>query len=453
MLVTIARGVGAALFANAVTLAWSAFAAVAILYAPDRRTATFVVLGLVAVVCVSAIWLRSIRRVLPIWGDAIRTRARRSRRQSRKSGYIVARDLGVISVVDEEEAALRRPRMLPKAEFNRNDAGARLEVEQQSASATDDLILRHAIAYAPTISMSSEFVSVSRPSPGSVVVTWLAEAPEDPLREPVLYRPLPEKDPAAPVCIGITEDGDSFRLPVFNRQTLLLGATGSGKSSVLWSALAQMAPHIHSGLISARSIDLKGGVEAELGRKLFREVAYDYDAAEDMVGALANRMAARLAFMRQNGLRKHIPTADEPLELLVIDEAAALTYGAPDRKRAERLNANLKLVLSQGRAAGFATLAALQDPRKEALATRDLYSQIVALRFRTRDDAKLALGSSAYEAGAYADRIPQGQPGAGYVIDGDTGDIIRFRAFLVEDEVIRHIAQTYAASSEAEAEQ
>ncbi|SJN36896.1 Transfer protein traSA [Microbacterium esteraromaticum] len=366
-------------------------------------------------------------------------------------GYLVARDLGLIPRADDEEALLRRPHRLPVVDFTRNDADARLEVEQQSAIATDNTILNRAVAYAPTISMSSEFVSVSRPSPGAVTVTWLAEAPEDPLREPVTFRPFPLSDPAAPACIGVTENGDSFRLQVFNRQTLLLGATGSGKSSILWSTLAQMAPYIHTGLISAHAIDLKGGVEAEPGRKLFREVAYDYGAAQAMIARLADRMTTRLAYMRESGLRKHIPTTAEPLELLVIDEAAALAYSAPDRKSAEQLNANLKLMLSQGRAAGYAILAALQDPRKESLATRDLYSQTVALRFRTRDDAILALGTSAYEAGAHAERIAQSQPGTGYVIDGDSGDLVRFRAFWIEDEVIRHIAQTYAAPSEVAA--
>ncbi|WP_460802525.1 FtsK/SpoIIIE domain-containing protein [Microbacterium sp. GXF6406] len=258
------------------------------------------------------------------------------------------------------------------------------------------------------------------------------------------FRMVPLTDAAAPVCIGVTSEGP-FSLPIFGRQTLLVGASGAGKGSVIWSVLGQLAPSIHAGTVQVHGVDLKGGVELTAGRPLFHDVAYSYDEAAAMIERLARRLDDRLAYMRENGLRKHVPTVAEPLELLLIDEAASLSYLAPDTKSRNAVDANLKRVLSTGRAAGIAVLAAMQDPRKESLASRDLFTATVALRFRTKDDAVLALGSAAYEAGAHCDRIPTTKAGMGYVIDGETGGIVQFQASWVSDEDITELARRYPA--------
>ncbi|PFG29290.1 FtsK/SpoIIIE domain-containing protein [Paramicrobacterium agarici] len=261
-------------------------------------------------------------------------------------------------------------------------------------------------------------------------------------KELVPFRMVNLADPADPICIGVSANG-VFALPVFGRHTLLLGASNSGKSSVIWSVVGQLAPSIHAGIVRLHGIDLKGGVELASGRDLFHNAAYTYDDAAEIISNLAERLDERLARMRERGLRKHEPTVAEPLEILLIDEAASLTYVAPDRKTAEVVNANLKRILSTARAAGIAVLAAMQDPRKEAFPVRDLFTQTIALRFRTKDDSVLALGSAAYEAGAHCERIPQTQAGTGYSIDGDTGKIVQFRAFWVSDETIRELARRY----------
>lgn len=258
------------------------------------------------------------------------------------------------------------------------------------------------------------------------------------------FRMVPLADAAAPVRIGVTSEGP-FSLPIFGRQTLLVGASGAGKGSVIWSALGQLAPSIHTGTVRVHGVDLKGGVELTAGRPLFHDVAYNYDEAAAMIERLALRLDDRLAYMRENGLRKHVPTSTEPLELLLIDEAASLSYLAPDTKSRNAVDANLKRVHSTGRAAGIAVLAAMQDPRKESLASRDLFTATVALRFRTKDDAVLALGSAAYEAGAHCDRIPTTKAGMGFVIDGETGGIVQFRASWVSDEDITEIARRFPA--------
>lgn len=253
-------------------------------------------------------------------------------------------------------------------------------------------------------------------------------------------------DPTAPVPIGLRESGALHALQVYEKHTLLVGASGSGKGSVLWSLLLGLAPAVRAGVVRVHGIDLKGGVEFTTGVDLFHQVAYTYDEAKAMLAGLEEALEERLAHMKESGSRKHVPSVEHPLELLLIDEAASLTYLAPDSKASKTLDGHLKRMLSTGRAAGYAVVAAMQDPRKESLTTRDLFTNQIALRLRTEDDARLALGAWAVDAGAQAHMIPETQQGTGYAIDSETSEIVRFRAFWASDEAVRGVASEVARS-------
>lgn len=271
----------------------------------------------------------------------------------------------------------------------------------------------------------------------------------DPLAVAVPFPPVDlakSVDPTGPVPLGLRESGALYGLQVYEKHTLLVGASGSGKGSVLWSLLLGLAPAIRAGVVRVHGIDLKGGVEFTTGVDLFHQVAYTYDEAKDMLADLEDALEQRLAHMQKVGSRKHVPSVQHPLELLVIDEAASLAYLAQETKEAKVVDARLKRILSTGRAAGFAVVAAMQDPRKENLGTRDLFTNQIALRLRTEDDARLALGAWAVDAGAQAHRIPETQQGTGYAIDSETSEIIRFRAFWASDDAVRGAASEVALS-------
>lgn len=282
-----------------------------------------------------------------------------------------------------------------------------------------------------------------RPEASSLVLDVLFS---DPLKEGVAFPTealTAGVDLDRPLDIGRAENGSAFGLTVFGRQTLLVGASGSGKGSIVWSLLLRLAPAIRDGRVRVHGIDLKGGVEFNAGEGFFDSLAYSYEDAEQLIAGMVDRLEERLEVMREAGSRKHQATPAEPYELLVVDEAASLSYLAPDTKTAKAVDSNLRRLLSTGRAAGFAVFSALQDPRKEALQSRDLYTQTVALRLRSADDARLALGSSIYEAGAQCEQIPQDQPGTGYAINSETGEVQRFRAFWCSDAVIGQFAGEY----------
>lgn len=268
-------------------------------------------------------------------------------------------------------------------------------------------------------------VTYSRVRPASV----LSEARERP-------RGVASNGDAA--VIGWTEQNEWWTHQIVGKHTLILGASGSGKGSVIWSMFEGISGEIAAGTVRVFGIDLKGGVEFSPALHTLSGLAVDFASAVEMLEDVVQLVEDRLTVMRENRSRKHVRTVKDPATVLFIDEFASLTYLAPDSKSKARVQAALQRILSTGRAAAISVIAAAQDPRKEALgAARDLFQTQIAMRFRTKDDAILALGSAAWEAGARCEQIPTSEPGRAYVIDTETGQVVGTRAFWVSDEQVR----------------
>lgn len=140
--------------------------------------------------------------------------------------------------------------------------------------------------------------------------------------------------------------------------------------------------------------------------------------------------------------RLHQPTSADPLHVLAIDELAVLTaYADPEiRKEASRLLAE---VLTQGRALGVIVLACVQDPRKEVIGLRGLFTQTIALRLRSAEETRMVLGDGT-AALAPAHRISPSTPGTAWVIEED-GAADRVRADFWPDELVRDVATHHPA--------
>jgi S-DNA-T family DNA segregation ATPase FtsK/SpoIIIE len=276
---------------------------------------------------------------------------------------------------------------------------------------------------------------------------WLELATGDPLIDVVPALPVPEQVDLEAVPVGLQEDGEPWRLRVRGTHLLIAGATGAGKGSVLWSLLRGVAPEIRSGRVAVWAIDPKGGMELGPGRGLFaRFCGADFDAMaellEEAVAVMQDR-ARRLAGVT----RLHEPTVREPLILVVVDEVATLSAYLPDRKLRERIAHALGLLLTQGRAVGVCVIAALQDPRKEVLAFRNLFPARVGLRLDEPTQVDMVLGDGAHEQGARCDRIPESLPGVGYVRLDGVREPTRVRAAYVNDDDIAAMAAEYAPGS------
>jgi S-DNA-T family DNA segregation ATPase FtsK/SpoIIIE len=250
--------------------------------------------------------------------------------------------------------------------------------------------------------------------------------------------------------IGRCEDGSVWRLPLLGSHVLLGGATGSGKSSVLWSLLRALAPAIRDGLVCVWAVDPKGGMELAPGAGLFSRVADDDPAdmallLEDAVELMRER-ARRL----KGHTRRHSPSMGEPLVLVVVDELAALIAYATDRDVRRRAGQALSMLLTQGRAVGVLVIAAVQDPRKEILPFRDLFPTRVALRLVEDLAVDMVLGRGARDRGAVCDQIPESTPGIGYAVLDGHAEPVRVRAAWVDDHAIEQLAQTHAPGRPSE---
>lgn len=303
-------------------------------------------------------------------------------------------------------------------------------------SPTDYADRADALAHA----LGSTQVRVRSDQPGTVTLLF---STGDMLTEPIPAMPLgPDSVDFEALPVGFTEDGNPYRLRLLYSHVLTAGATGSGKSSALWSTVRALAPAVPSGVVQMWGADPKGGIELAMGRALFTRFTADDEPGDmvQLVTAAADLVRARSKRLRGHS-RKHTPTADEPFVVLIIDELAYLTDYQDDIKLKHQFNKALKVVLSQGRAAGVSVLAFVQDPRKSVVDARNLFPTKVALRLDTASEVEMVLGKDAWERGAHAEAIPEARPGTGYVlVDGDPTPV-RIRFTWVEDDDIRAMAQ------------
>ena len=242
------------------------------------------------------------------------------------------------------------------------------------------------------------------------------------------------------IAIGQTASDDPWRISTA-LHLLVAGVTGAGKGSIMWSGVKALAPEIASGRLRAYGVDMKGGMELEIGAGLFTELATDETQAVDMLETLARQMQARAKKMAGKS-RKHVPTVDDPAILLVIDEMAYLTAYVRDRAIRQRIDSALQVLLSQGRAPGFVVWGFLQDPSKEVLGSRQLWPQRIALRMEEPTQMTMVLGDGA--RGEVQD-IPTSEPGTGYFRNAETRELVRARADWVSDAEVRKIASRFPA--------
>jgi S-DNA-T family DNA segregation ATPase FtsK/SpoIIIE len=162
-----------------------------------------------------------------------------------------------------------------------------------------------------------------------------------------------------------------------------------------------------------------------------------------LLRALVITMRRRQARLRGH-TRLHVPSQSQPLLLVIIDELASLTAYGADRKIRAETEQCLGLLLCQGRAVGVSVVAAAQDPSKDTLPMRQLFTVRVGLRMTEVTQTAMVLGAAAREAGAVCDQIPDSTPGMGYVMVDGTREPLRVRAYHVTDADIDYIARYFA---------
>jgi S-DNA-T family DNA segregation ATPase FtsK/SpoIIIE len=279
--------------------------------------------------------------------------------------------------------------------------------------------------------------------PGMVVLEFVRR---DALAAVIPALPIAAVADLRALPVGRCEDGDLFTIRLHGTHLLIAGSTGAGKGSYLWGLVRALLPAMAAGLVRVHACDPKL-MELAFGRELFEQFgkyAADPAAIADLLEADVADMQGRAARFAGRQ-RDHQPTREFPFVVVLVDEVAFLTAYQADRKLRDRTLAALATLTTQGRAAGYCVVAALQDPRKEVLNIRNLFPDKIALRLDEPAQVDLVLGDGAHDRGARCEDISAHLAtgaGVGFMRLEASPDPVRVRAAFVSDADIQAMAMT-----------
>lgn len=355
---------------------------------------------------------RLVRRLRPVWDGAGISRVEVRERNGRQSTV-------------RHRPRIRKRRKLSPTAFT-------FDVRPNPGRTVEDIV---ACSGAIRDALRVEDVTVTPRGRGRVTVTAFAEDPIPAAYENAEFfeEPVGKKLP-----IGRDDQGKVCYVNLAH--TLVVGASGSGKGSLLWRYLMSVtdAYGYLSGGVEFWGIDPK---RAELAGVdgAFERLAFDLEDIEPLLLDLVAEMKRR----QESGERQFEQREGRPLIVLVVDELNALgTMG--DRKWQSSVRASMQQILSQGRSAGIYVVAAAQQPQKENIGPyRAHFMTRICLRVESAQEVDMVLGGGAAALGAAAHEIAPATEtnayataGVGYVRSDGEPAPVRFRAPYVDDDEI-----------------
>ncbi|HEX3782669.1 MAG TPA: cell division protein FtsK [Pseudonocardiaceae bacterium] len=309
------------------------------------------------------------------------------------------------------------------------------------------------------VMLNADALGITRIKPQVIVLTVLRG---NPFAHRVLAAEIPEDAEAVnlhAIEFGETEYGATWTEPVQGQNVLVSGGIGSGKSSFIWNPLRGMGPMIRDGLVRVWMCDLKGGQETSQARSLFYRWAdhveepepdedgnvpeYAGEAALDVVRDFRDAMTERQRDLATQGIRKVEISPEYPLNVLMIDELAMAT-ALSSRSATNELNKLLAEIMTQNRSTGFPVLAYVQEPTKDIVPIRGLFTRRVCLACTAASYVDMTLGDDMRLRGALADEIPldEEHAGIGFRVDERSRNPIRVRGGYNTDEDIDELVRT-----------
>jgi S-DNA-T family DNA segregation ATPase FtsK/SpoIIIE len=287
-------------------------------------------------------------------------------------------------------------------------------------------------------------VRVTSPKPG---VVRLAASVADPLQNP---RPPKEwgSGRLLRVVVGVLESGaqwiiDLRRVPHW----LIVGATRSGKSTLINALVAGLAPQ-HVALVG---IDCKGGMELSLYERRLSALATNRAQAVKLLAALVDLTLDRMSVCRAARVRNvwGLPDEKRPVPVVVIvDEIAELflVAGRSEKDEAQAAATALVRLAQLGAALGVFLVVAGQrvgsDLGPGVTALRAQLGGRVCHRVADPGTAEMALGDLNPDALLAAQAITPEQAGTAVLASGDGWE--RARSHLVSEADAESIAAEYA---------
>lgn len=253
----------------------------------------------------------------------------------------------------------------------------------------------------------------------------------DPLACAITWPGHPSRDIQKPVFLGRNEHGE--KITVNARQRFVVAGTSGAGKSVFLRIIGATAVICANARLSY--VDLKA-VEASLWKTIPGvDVATTADQVREMVNRIADRMRTRLHDMAARGDVDHVPTKEEPAEIIIVDEGAELKRAGLDD-----VVTQLESLAQLGRAADFWLVWASQYPTDKSgglpVGIGTQAEAVVGLRVETPRINRNVFGEEAGGTGWEADKLPGG--GGWFLLrDPKHTHPERARAYLLEPENVR----------------
>jgi S-DNA-T family DNA segregation ATPase FtsK/SpoIIIE len=245
-----------------------------------------------------------------------------------------------------------------------------------------------------------------------------------------------------PVHLGIDETGAAVQVTLAERNLLIGGEPGSGKSVALNLIVG------HAALSPDCRLVLVDGKRVELG--LWRECA-DAFIGPSIVDAivtlrlLQSMMDSRYDVLLDAGRRKITAGTGLLVVLVVIDELAYFSSTVGDTKQQKEFVALVRDLVARGRAAGIIVVAATQRPSADIVPTslRDLLGYRLAFRCSTDSSSDVILGHGWANEGYTATDVDPAARGVGWLI-AEGGVPRRIKTAFLDDSAVAALAQRAA---------
>jgi hypothetical protein len=282
--------------------------------------------------------------------------------------------------------------------------------------------------------------------PANAAVAHLSILWRDPLSVPAPPWPGAPGSLWDPFSLGVDEDGSAVSIGLVERNVLLGGEPGAGKSVALslFIAAAALDPEVRLTLLDGKQVELapwSGSAEHFVGP--------DMGDAIEVLKDLCAEMDRRYSVLLGSGLRKIERNSDFGLYVVAIDELAFYMRSGAKDERAQ-LSETLRDLISRGRAAGMIVVAATQKPSNDIVPTyvRDLFSFRMALRCTTPEASDTILGQGWAKEGYSASTLDPTLRGVGWLL-AEGAVPVKVRTHYLDDDAIADLAGIAAARRKA----
>ena len=328
----------------------------------------------------------------------------------------------------------KRPRIV---KITRTTFGDRVELVLWRGTSVDDLVKVEAVL-AASLGVRQVRCVANAAKQNLVSLTITSDDPfsVEALRFPLLDAARTSLWDAVPV--GVDEDGEIVTLSLPERNVLLGGEPGAGKSVALSLLVvaAALDPEVDLWLFDGKVVELSAWSACA---RVF--VGHEVERAITVLEELTAEMDLRYEELLRRGVRKVTRAEGLRLHVVVIDELALYVAGT-DKKSAQRFAELLRGLVACGRAAGIIVLAATQKPSTDIVPStlRDLFGFRWALRCATRDASDTVLGAGWASEGFSASNLNSARRGVGLLLH-EGGVPVQLRTFHLNDDDVRVLAE------------